>query len=138
MDKQMTKGPVRFLALGAVIAHLAISLIHGFAHQRAGVTLDVFDSAYVAVVITLAPLVAAPLLFTRLARAGAWVLTLAMLAAFVFGLFKHFLLPGTDNVVAVHGAWHSLFLWSAVAVAVAEIAGVAIGAWLLQVIARKG
>src|SRR4030095_14427979 len=124
-------GRLRFLARGVVIAHLAVSSIHGFAHQRAGVTLDVVDSAYVAVVITLAPLVAAALLFTSLARAGAWALTLAMLGAFVFGLFKHFLLPGTDNVVEVHGAWHSLFLWSAVGVAVVAIAGGTIGSWLV-------
>jgi hypothetical protein len=129
----MKTGRLRFLALGVVMAHLGVSLIHGFAHQRAGVTLDVFDSVYVAVVITLAPLVAAALLFTRVVRAGAWLLTVAMFGALVFGLFKHFLLPGTDNVVEVHGDWHSLFLWSAVGVAVVEIAGGTIGAWLVRV-----
>jgi hypothetical protein len=129
-------GRLRFLALGVVIAHLAVSLIHGFAHQRAGVTLDVFDSVYVTVVITLAPLVAAALLFTRLARAGAWMLALAMFGALAFGLFKHFLLPGTDNVREVLGDWHSLFLWSAVGVGLAEIAGAITGAWLVRVIRK--
>jgi hypothetical protein len=129
----MKTGQLRFLALCVVIAHLGISLIHGFAHQRARVTLDVFDSVYVAVVITLAPLVAAALLFTRLARAGAWLLALSMFGALVFGLFKHFLLPGSDNVLEVHGDWHSLFLWTAVGIAVAEIGGALVGVCLLRV-----
>ena len=124
----MKTGRLRFLALCVVIAHLGISLIHGFAHQRAGVTLDVFDSVYVAVVISLAPLVAAALLFTRLVRAGAWLLALSMFGSLVFGVFNASLPSG--GVVKVHGDWHSLFLWTR-CVAVAKSAGAAIGAgWL--------
>jgi len=125
---------LRLIALFVVIVHFGVSLIHGFAHQGAGVALDVFDSAYVVIIITLAPLVAAALLFTRLNRLGAWLLTLSMFGALAFGLFKHFILPGIDNVTQVHGAWHSLFLQSAVGIAVVELAGWIAGVWLVRLV----
>ena len=123
----MTNTPVKLLGLGLVVAHLGISTIHGLAHQGAMVGLTTFGSVYVLVVITLAPLVAGALLFTRWARIGALLLALSMLGSIVFGGWYHFLSATNDNVVEVHGPWRSIFLWTAIALAVIEFLGMITG-----------
>ena len=118
---------IRFLSLGVILAHLAISTIHGLAHQGAMVTLTTFGSVYVLVVIMLAPLVAGGLIFTRWVRIGALLLALSMLGSFAFGGWYHFLSATNDHVSQVHGPWRSTFLWTAVVLAVSELVGVIIG-----------
>jgi hypothetical protein len=118
---------MRFLCLGLILAHLAISTIHGLAHQNAKVALTTFGSVYVLVVITIAPLVAAGLLFTRWARPGALLLALSMLGSFAFGGWYHFLSATGDNVVEVHGPWSFTFLWTAIALAIIELVGMVFG-----------
>jgi hypothetical protein len=123
----MTNTRVKFLGLGLVVMHLGISTIHGLAHQGAMVGLTTFGSVYVLVVITLAPLVAGALLFTRWVRIGALLLALSMLGSFVFGGWYHFLSATNDNIVEVHGPWRSTFLWTAIALAVVEFLGMISG-----------
>lgn len=123
----MTAKRTKLLALGLILAHLGISMSHGFAHQGAMVTLTTFGSIYVLVVITLAPLVAGGLLFTRWAKIGALLLVLSMLGSFVFGGWYHFLSATNDHVSQVHGPWRSTFLWTAIVLAVSELVGVIIG-----------
>lgn len=91
------------------------------------VTLTTFGSVYVLVVITLAPLVAGGLLFTRWARIGALLLALSMLGSFAFGGWYHFLSATNDHVSQVHGPWRSTFIWTAIVLAVSELVGVIIG-----------
>ena len=117
----------RILSLGLILAHLAISTIHGLAHQGAMVTLTTFGSVYVLVVIMLAPLVGGGLLFTRWARIGALLLALSMLGSFAFGGWYHFLSATNDHVSQVHGPWRSTFLWTAIVLALSELVGVIIG-----------
>jgi uncharacterized membrane protein YvlD (DUF360 family) len=114
-------------ALALVLIHLVISIFHGRAHQGAMVALDTFGNVYVIVVITLAPIVAAVLLLTRLRKLGALLLALSMFGSFMFGSWYHFLSATNDNVTQVHGAWHSTFLWTAIALAVIELAGTFVG-----------
>jgi hypothetical protein len=123
----MTPSRAKSLSLGLVVAHLGISIIHGLAHQGAMVTLTTFGSVYVSMVITLAPLVAGGLLFSRWARAGALLLAISMLGSFAFGGWYHFLSATNDNIVAVHGPWRPTFLWTAIFLAVTELVGVIIG-----------
>ena len=117
-------------AIGLVLIHLAVSTLHGWAHQAATVTLTTFGYVYVIAVITLAPLFAAVLLLMRKQKFGALLLALAMLGSFIFGVWYHFLSATNDNVTQVHGPWHSTFLWTAAALAVIELAGTLIG-WRL-------
>ena|SRR5437773_7439140 len=124
--------PFLFVALGLVLIHLIISILHGRAHDGAMVTLNTFGYVYVIVVITLAPLVAAALLFTRKQRTGALLLTLSMLGSLIFGFWYHFLSSTNDNVTQVHGAWHSTFLWTAIALAVIELSGTLVGLWIYR------
>jgi hypothetical protein len=118
---------ITLLSLAIIVAHLGISTIHGLAHQGAMVALTTFGSVYVLVVITLAPLVAGGLLFTRWARIGALLLALSMLGSFAFGGWYHFLSATNDNVSQVSGPWRSTFLWTAIVLAVSELVGVMIG-----------
>jgi hypothetical protein len=54
-----------------------------------------------------------------------------MLGALVFGSYYHFVLAGADNVSAVghlaSHAWAQVFRWSAVLLALVEVAGVVVG-----------
>ena len=124
------------VALALILTHLIISTIHGLAHQGGMVKLSRFGYVYVAIVITLAPIIAGVLLFSRTQKAGALLLTLSMLGSFGFGVWYHFLTSGADNVSEVQGPWHSTFLWTAVALAIVEFAGVFIGLWMYREIGR--
>lgn len=128
---------IAFAGLAFVLVHLGISTIHGAAHRGATVGLTTFGNAYVVVVITLAPLVAAVLLFTRLRAIGALLLALSMLGSFSFGFWYHFLSSTNDNVAEVHGPWHFTFLWSAIALAMVELAGVLIAVMICRAAKRE-
>lgn len=132
----MTAKRAKLFGLGIILAHLAISTIHGLAHQGAMVTLPTFGFVYVLVVITLAPLVAGGLIFTRWARIGALLLVLSMSGSFVFGGWYHFLSATNDHVSQVHGPWRSTFIGTAIVLAVSELVGVIIGISALRTIAK--
>ncbi|HEY5839839.1 MAG TPA: hypothetical protein VIT19_12440 [Pyrinomonadaceae bacterium] len=129
---QATSQTRPFAAVALILIHLVVSILHGWAHQGAMVTLTTFGNVYVAVVITLMPVVAAAFLFTRKKKIGALLLALSMLGSFIFGVWYHFLSQTNDNVTQVHGPWHSTFLWTAIALAVIEIAGVIVGFWMFR------
>jgi cation transport ATPase len=131
--KQSSSNPRPFLALALVLIHLVISTAHGWAHQGAMVALTTFGYVYVVVVITLMPFVAAGLLFTRMKKIGALLLAFSMLGSFIFGFWFHFLSNTNDNVSQVHGPWHSTFIWTAIALAVIELAGTVVGFRLFRV-----
>ena len=122
-----------FGALVLVLIHLVVSTFHGWAHQAAMVALTTFGYVYVGVVITLTPLLAAALLFTRKKKIGALLLALAMFGSFIFGFWYHFLSHTSDNIMRVNGAWHSTFLWTAIALAVVELAATIVGFRLFRV-----
>jgi hypothetical protein len=128
------RGP--FGALALIIIHLVVSTGHGWTHQAAMVTLTTFGYIYVGVVITLTPLVAAAFLFTRKKKIGALLLALSMFGSFNFGVWYHFLSNTSDNVMQVHGPWHSTFLWTAIALAVIELAGTVVGFRMFRVISE--
>ena len=119
--------PRPFAALALILIHLVISIVHGTAHQRAVVALSTFGNVYVIVIITVAPLVAAALLFTRKQKLSALLLALSMFGSFIFGFWYHFLSSTNDNVTEVHGPWHFAFLWTAIALAVIELAATLVG-----------
>jgi hypothetical protein len=126
--------PQRFAALALILTHLVISTLHGAAHQAAMVTLSTLGYLYVVVVITLMPLAAAALLFTRKQKLGTVLLALSMLGSFIFGFWFHFLSHTNDNVTQVHGPWHSTFLLTAIALAAIELAGTIAGFRLYRAI----
>ena len=116
-----------FTALALVLIHLIISTLHGWVHQAAMVTLTTVGYVYVIIVITLTPLLAAALLFTRKKKIGALLLALSMFGSLIFGFWYHFLSHTSDNITQVNGPWHSTFLWTAIALAVIELSGMIVG-----------
>jgi hypothetical protein len=129
---KFTNRTIKLLSLVLILAHLAVSTIHGLAHQGAMVALTPFGYIYVLVVITLAPLVAGGLLFSRLARIGALLLAISMIGSFAFGGWYHFLSATSDNVIEVHGPWRSTFLLTAIVLAASELVGGVMGLWIFR------
>jgi hypothetical protein len=122
--------------LAVVIATLA-HVLHGFSHVEHGVLLDTWQIVYVVLVIFLAPVVAATLLWTRLLWVGAWLLLASMAGSLVFGLAFHFSISGPDNVLTLNPeAGRQAFSASAVLVALTEAIGCIMGVWVLSKLPR--
>jgi hypothetical protein len=104
------------------------------ANTGANIWLSFLGNAFVVVVILIAPLVSLFLLHTaRLAWLGALLLFLSMLGAFLFGVWNHFLLPGSDNIGQVPpGVWQQPFQVTAVLLNILQAAGTGIGIWCLS------
>jgi hypothetical protein len=107
---------------GIVIAHLAISVLHGAAHAQAHVPMSRAANAFVFVVILAGPLLG--LAWTwHSKRIGAWVIGVTMAASLVFGVVNHFVLSTPDHVSHVDPRWQPLFAATAVLLAVTEALG---------------
>jgi hypothetical protein len=120
---------------GLAAIHLVATLWHGSAHQRLAVMLPPAKNAFVLVVIVVAPVLAAVLVWTRAARIGTWLFFLSMLGALVFGVYHHYVLVSPDHVRHLrHGgaAARAVFVVSAGAIAAIEAASVIYGALCLR------
>jgi hypothetical protein len=116
-----------------VLIHALVSMVHGLAHQHLAIELTAAQKLFVIVVITLAPLLAMVLLWTRLRRGGAALLLLSMLGSLIFGVVNHFLIISPDHVQHLSiGSWKFPFQITAVLLAVIEIVGCWIGARALS------
>ncbi len=87
--------------------------------------------------IVTAPLVALGLLWGRLRWLGGLLLFSSMLAALLFGVIFHYVLPGPDHVASVPaGPWQLPFQLSAVLLALSEAIGAAVGGVILYRLSR--
>jgi hypothetical protein len=117
-------------ATGIILLHQAIATVHALAHRELGVALEPWQQAFVAVVITIAPLVALVLYWTRYAESGALLLGLSMLASLAFGVYFHLIVESSDHVGYLPpGDGQSLFIVTAMLLIPAEIIGAAVGFW---------
>ena|SRR5437868_854160 len=112
--------------VAVVLAHLAISIVHGWAHTGARVLLPPAGMLFVYVVILAGPLAGLAVLRRR-ERLGGMLIAATMTAALLFGLINHFIIPGSDHVAHVAAAWRPLFATTAALLAVTEAGGAAIG-----------
>jgi hypothetical protein len=123
-------------AIGIVVVHFAINVAHGIAHQHLAIGVNAFQKAFVAVVIVVAPLWAAYLIWKRSMRTGGALLALSMAGALVFGVYYHFILPGPDHVTHINLPisldMRDIFDVSAVLLALFECLGVLAGARILS------
>jgi len=120
----------RWLAL-IVVAHLAISLVHGDVHRRAQVPLAPAATLFVFIVILAGPVVG--LAVTRVRpRAGYWVIAVTLAGSFVFGVMAHFLVPGADHVSHVNGGSRLWFAITAILLAVTEATGTAVAVFVAK------
>ena len=92
-----------------------MTLWHGNAHTELAIALSPENNAFVLIVIFIAPLVAASIVWTRFALVGLWMFFLSMLGALLFGAYHHYILVSTDNIGHLpHGSAnaHSTFITS--------------------------
>lgn len=122
-----------------LVAVRAVPLVlHSAAHIHLGIILpSLLTNAYITLVLFLAPVVAAGLLWTRAARAGAWLLFWSMLGSLVFELYNHYLVMSPDHVSQAPAEfWGHVFQATAVATAILEAAGCALAVYLLTAVLR--
>ncbi len=118
-----------------VAIHLAVALWHGNAHTALAIPLSPEQNAFVFLVILIAPVVAAFLLWTHYVSAGVWMFFLSMLGALLFGVYYHYILVSPDNIGHLpHGSAdaHSTFIASAAALGLLELASALYGAFCLR------
>jgi hypothetical protein len=119
---------MRWLGTLVVLAHFVISLFHGSAHTKLHVELSAWQQSYVLIVIIAAPLVAAPLIWTRLSRFGFILLVAAMAGALIFGAYFHFFAISPDHVTHLPpGDARGLFRVTSVLLAITEVFGITVG-----------
>lgn len=128
----------RTLCSLAVLAHLLVSLVHGYAHTELGVGLSTWQNWYVLIVITVAPLVALTLVWTRHRRLGFILLTASMAGSLIFGAYYHFVLVSPDHVSHLPpGDAQGLFKLTAVLLVVTEFFGFIVGLLGLRLVAKS-
>jgi len=119
---------------GLVAIHLVATVWHGSAHTQLGIALPPEKNAFVYVVILIAPIVGAVLVWTRYAATGVWVFSLSMLGALLFGTYHHYVLVSPDNIGHLPPGspqTHSQFASSAATIALLELGSALYGAFCL-------
>jgi hypothetical protein len=106
-----------------VLTHLAVLVGHGAAHTHLQIGTNRWQSAFIAVVIFVCPVLATGLIWAGW-RAGLILLGLSFAGSFVFGVCYHFMLSGHDNVFSAgHTGWAFCFRMTALALALLELLG---------------
>ena len=124
----------RIVVTGLVIVHFAASLWHGNAHSHLGIELSSEQTLFIYIVIIIAPILAAILVWTRYVSMGLWMFFLSMLGSFLFGAYHHYVLVSPDNISHLpHGTPESIshFTTSAGIIALIELASALYGAFCL-------
>jgi hypothetical protein len=124
---------------GLVAVHLLATLWHGSAHTQLAIALPPGKNAFVYVVILIAPVVAAVLVWTRFRATGLWVLLLSMLGALLFGAYHHYVMVSPDNIghlPAGSPEAHSQFINSAAVIALLELAAALFAAFSIGSLRR--
>ena len=123
------------IAIAVLVAiHFAVALWHGSAHTALAIALPPEKNAFVFIVILIAPLVAASLVWTRYFLVGVWMFFLSMLGAMLFGAYHHFIMVSPDNIGHLPDASldaQATFILSAASLALLELASALYGAFLL-------
>lgn len=124
----------RIAITALVVVHLAATLWHGDAHTRLAIELPPEKTIFVYVVILIAPIVAAGLLWTRYVSNGLSLFVLSMLGALLFGAYHHYVMVSPDNIGHLPvGSLesHSQFISSAAVIALLELASALYGAFCM-------
>jgi hypothetical protein len=115
---------VNRLCAVAVLIHLGVSLLHGYAHSELKVDLSSWQWYYVLGVITVAPLLGLALLWTKQRRVGLIVLAVSMAGSLIFGAYYHYVFISPDHVSHLPpGDAQGLFRMTAALLAMTELVG---------------
>lgn len=121
-----------------VVIHAIVVILHGLAHQKIPVPLSLAQSLFVSIVIVLAPIMAAALLWTPFYRIGRWLFLGSMTGALLFGLYNHFISISPDHLSQIpFGGLGILFQITAFLLLVTEGIGCGVGVWALNSIEQK-
>ena len=110
--------------------HLITGAVHHYAHVVADVQNSPLQLLFILLVVTIAPWAAIYLAWRKTVKLGAALFSFSMAASLAFGLILHFAIDGPDlhsNVAPEHG---TVFLYSAMGLAVVEFAGLVLGTQL--------
>jgi len=125
----MNVGVVTLSRLGVllVILHAIVTIPHSIAHTNLHIAMDTWQNIYIFVVILIAPIVAAVLIW-RPRQSGFALLTISMIGSFVFGVYYHFIATGSDNAFTLPASsWTLTFQLTAWLLAITELGGAVIG-----------
>ncbi|MBD3881608.1 hypothetical protein IFO70_07565 [Phormidium tenue FACHB-886] len=119
-----------------VVVHTIVVALHGLAHQKIPVPISLAQSLFVDIVIVLAPIAAAILLWTPFYRIGCWLFFGAMIGALLFGIYNHFIAITPDHISQIpFEGWGMLFQVTAILLLITEGCGVAL--WKLNTTQRQ-
>ena len=117
-----------------LILHHAVAVMHGGVHTALEIFLPAAKNSFVIGIIIVLPILAVILVWTQFATAGLLVLMICMAGALVFDVYHHYILVSPDNIAHLpQGAHdqHAQFVWTAHALAVLQITGTGLAAYLL-------
>ena len=118
-----------------VLTHFFALMAHGSGHTHLNIQPNLWQTAFIALVIFAGPVVAMVLLWTRMQRTALFLLATTMVGALVFGLYYHFVAPGADNALGLApGHWSTVFLATSVLLAAIEALGCA---WSMAALRRR-
>src|SRR5262245_21383021 len=92
----------------AVLAHFAVSIVHGLAHAGADVPLSPASNLFVLTVILAGPLIGLALTWIA-PPLGVWIVAVTMAGSLVFGFVNHFVFASPDHVARVDPQWRLQF-----------------------------
>ena len=124
----------KIVIAGLVAIHLAATIWHGGAHTQLAITLPPAKNAFVYIVILIAPIAAAGLVWRRRVSIGLWVFFLSMLGSFLFAAYHHYVMVSPDNIGHLPPGSpesHFQFIASAAAIALLDLASALYGAFCL-------
>lgn len=117
-----------------VFVHLMAALWHGDAHTVLDINLPAIKTLFIYVVIVVAPLVGAALLWTRYYALGVAVVAISMASSLAFGVYHHYILISPDNIAHLSAgplAAQAQFINSAALIAILELVSACFGAYAL-------
>lgn len=123
------KSDIASLVIVAAL-HLVIGGIHQYAHVVAEVDNSPLQVLFILIVVTIAPWAATFIAWKRSLKLGAALYSVSMAASLVFGLALHFALDSPDLYSTVVVEHRSVFFYSALGLALVELAGAVVGAYV--------
>jgi hypothetical protein len=110
-----------------VVMHALLHGLHGLAHNKIPVPLSLLQSLFVGVVVILAPIIAAGLLWTLFYRIGSWLLLGSMAGSLLSAIYNHHLVISPDHVSQVSfEGWGLLFQFTAYLMLIVD----GLGCWI--------
>jgi hypothetical protein len=131
---------LKLTALGVVVIHFVVVLLHSIAHEKLPVKATPAQLAFIIPVIVVAPVLAG-LLLLKFEKAGTILLTASMLGSLIFGVYYHFIADTIDHVAHVARMQplylSQMFTVTAYLLAISETAGTAVGIYYLSTLKKR-